>query len=864
MKSYLDITRRYLKNQKKRTILTSVGIILSVALICAVGTLLVSFKQSEIEAVKRDDANYHVMFGNVNYEQIKKIKTHMDTEKIGITSEAGESKIYESTKEELQEPGIPKYKYIQIQELDKEALNMLPTKLKEGKLPTKSNEIVLEQWALEYLPKGVKIGDKITLDLGRFLEKENASKKKEGEESEKKYKEGIKKDFILTGIIEDKYYSQYNEVARGITFIDNYGKDKKYNIFTQVNEKKDIEKYVSEVKENLNLSSKDKDKLDVKYNNYLLTLEGRSKDKGMDKSLFNIAAFIISIIVICTILVIYNIFQISVIERIKQFGILRSMGATPKQIRRIVFKEAVVLSGISIPIGLVSGIFAMKILFIVIRRILNDMLNVELIIMVSPKVVIISSLIALVTVYISSIKPALTASKISPLEAIRNNLSNKKRKMRRVKSNLLVKKIFKVEGEIAYKNIKINRKRFVVTISSMVISIVLFILFGSMLHFEEKFNSFKEYSYKDYTLSKHGPINKGFSEKDYEKVKSIKGVDKVYRLFTDGNYFTEIPKEKVNEIRIKNLSNEDKKGKNIKMRAEFKGFDSEQLKLCKEKLISGKINEELMNKDRGVLIVQNSVVYDKDAKKTSMINISDLKVGDEIKIGEDKGEKSNVNNKAKVVGILKESPMGKFVPDDSIYVIATEELFKKIQKDNSFEYMDVILDKNADRDSVTKNLKEFTKGDKRISLMDTKEVLEGMRRTTLTMKIFLYGFITVIALISSLNIANTISTNLMLRKREIAALEAIGMAGKQVKKMVYLEGVLYGIISAILGSLIGSGLSYYLGKMIGNIRGFQWTIPWNFISIAAAGSMLIALISSYFPLRRIKNESLIDNIRMEE
>lgn len=864
MKSYLDITRRYLKNQKKRTILTSVGIILSVALICAVGTLLVSFKQSEMEAVKRDDANYHVMFGNINYEQIKKIKNHMDTEKIGITSEAGESKIYESTKEELQEPGIPKYKYIQIQKLDKEALNMLPTKLKEGKLPTKSNEIVLEQWALEYLPKGVKIGDKITLDLGRFLETENASKKKEGEESEKKYKEGIKKDFILTGIIEDKYYSQYNEAARGITFIDNYGKDKKYNIFTQVNEKKDIEKYVNEVKENLNLSSKDKDKLDVKYNNYLLTLEGRSKDKGMDKSLFNIAAFIISIIVICTILVIYNIFQISVIERIKQFGILRSMGATPKQIRRIVFKEAVVLSGISIPIGLVSGIFAMKILFIVIKKILGDMLNVELIIMVSPKVVIISSLIALVTVYISSIKPALTASKISPLEAIRNNLSNKKRKMRRVKSNLLVKKIFKVEGEIAYKNIKINRKRFVVTISSMVISIVLFILFGSMLHFEEKFNSFKEYSYKDYTLSKHGPINKGFSEKDYEKVKSIKGVDKVYRLFADGNYFTEIPKEKVNEIYIKNLSNEDKKGKNIKMRAEFKGFHSEQLKLCKEKLISGKINEELMNKERGVLIVQNSVVYDKDAKKTSMINISDLKVGDEIKIGEDKGEKSNVNNKAKVVGILKESPMGKFVPDDSIYVIATEELFKKIQKDNSFEYMDVILDKNADRDSVTKNLKEFTKGDKRISLMDTKEVLEGMRRTTLTMKIFLYGFITVIALISSLNIANTISTNLMLRKREIAALEAIGMAGKQVKKMVYLEGVLYGIISAILGSLIGSGLSYYLGKMIGNIRGFQWTIPWNFISIAAAGSMLIALISSYFPLRRIKNESLIDNIRMEE
>lgn len=868
MKSYLDITKRYLKNQKKRTILTSVGIILSVALICAVGTLLVSFKQSEIESVKKDEANYHVKFGNIDYNEIKKIKAHMDTEKIGIVGDLGESKIYEATKEEVEEEQIPKYKYIEIEEVDKEALDMLPTKLKEGRLPKNSNEIAIQQWALEYLPKGTKIGDKITLDLGRFLEKENASKKEEEKKAERKYKEGIKKDFILTGIIEDKYYSQYNEAARGITFIDKYKKDGKYNVYTQVNEKKDIKKYVSEVKGNLSLSKSEKDNLNVEYNSYLLTLEGRGLNDVTNDALIEIVAFVIFIIVICTILVIYNIFQISVIERIKQFGILRSMGATPKQIRRVVFKEAAVLSLVSIPIGLVSGIFAMKILFIVITKILGDMIEIEFITVVSPKVLVISSLVALVTVYISSIKPALTASKISPLEAIRNNLGKKKGKIRRVKSNLLVKKVFKVEGEIAYKNIKINRKRFVVTISSMVISIVLFIVFGSMMSFGEEFSKFKEFSYQDYSLSKQATRNKGFSNKDYEKVKSIKGVNKVHRLFIDQNYSTEIPKEKVNEIYIKSLHedlpNENKKAKNIKVATEFRGFDSEQLKLCKEKLISGEINEESMNKERGVLIVQNSVVYDEKAKKTSMINISNLKVGDEIKIGENKGENSNINNKVKVVGILKESPIGKFVPNGAMYVIATENLFKEIGKDNSFHYMDIILDKNADRESVTKSLKEFTKEDKRISLADTKEMLEGMRRTNLTMKIFLYGFVSVIALISSLNIVNTISTNLMLRKREIAALEAIGMTGKQVKKMVYLEGVLYGIISAIIGALIGSGLSYYLGKMIGNVRGFQWTIPWNFIIVAIVGCMLIALISSYFPLRRIKNESLIDNIRMEE
>ncbi|WP_138203106.1 ABC transporter permease [Haloimpatiens lingqiaonensis] len=864
MKSYLDITKRYLKNQKKRTILTSVGIILSVALICAVGTLLVSFRQSEIESIKKNEADYHVMFKDVGYDEINKIKNHVDTDKVGIVGELGKSKIYQATKQEVEEEAMPQYKYIEIEAVDKEALNMLPTELKEGRIPKNSNEIAIEEWALEYLPKGIKVGDKITLDLGGFLEKKNPSKEEEGVPIEREYREGVKKDFILTGIISDKFYSQYNERARGLTFIDDYQKDKKYNAFTQVKKKKDVEKYVKEIMSNLKLSSDEKEDEKVNYNHYLLTLEGRSKDKNINKSMFTIVAFIVSIIIVCTILVIYNIFQISVIERIKQFGILRSMGATPKQIRKIVFREASVLSLVSIPIGLISGIFAMKILFIVIKMILGDMINIEFITVVSPKVLIISSLVALLTVYISSIKPALTASRISPLEAIRNNLGNKKGKVRRIKSNFLVNKIFKVEGEIAYKNIKLNRKRFIVTIGSMIISIVLFIVFGSMLDFGEEFNSFKKHSYQDYTLSIQAPTNKGFSDKEYEKVKSITGVDKVYRLFEDNNYFTEVSKEKVNKIYLNNRHDQEEKGKNAKVFTTFKGFDNEQLKLCKEKLVSGKIDEKIMNDERGVLVVQNSVVYDEKAKKTSMINITDFKVGDEIEIGKYGGTNSNNTNKVKVVGILKESPIGKFVPDGGIVVITTEKLFKEIKKDNTYHSMDIILDKNADRDSVTKSLKEFVKADKRVSFMDTKEMLENMRKSDLIMKIFLYGFITVIALISSLNIVNTISTNLMLRKREIAALEAIGMTAKQVKKMVYLEGVLYGIISAILGSFIGSGLSYALGKMIGNIRGFQWTIPWKFIGIAAAGAMLIALISSYFPLRRIKNESLIENIRMEE
>lgn len=865
MKSYLDITQKYLKNQKKRSILTCIGIILSVALICAVGTMLMSFKQIEINSVKENTGDWHVKFNDVNLSQINKIKAHVDTKKIACVYSVGDSKFYDENETDVKKYGIPKYKYFSIQAYDKNSFEMLPKiKLEKGRIPKNSNEIVIEDWTLKYLPKGTKIGNNIKLNLGKIVFENK------GNEAQMDYQSGKYKEYKLVGIIKSNQYYSGNSVARAFTSLDNLNNKSKFNVYVDLNKNKDTNEYIKEVNKSFNLPKGETIKNDK--NQGLLDLEGKfnSNSTQTQKSIMYMAIFVIGIIIVCTILVIYNIFQISILERIKQFGILRSIGASPKQIKRIVFKEAFILSLISIPIGLFLGVFAMKIVAFIVTKILGSMLLVKFKIIVSKKVLLISSIIALITVFVSAIKPALTASKVSPLSAIRNNSMFEKIKIKNIKNNFLVNKIFKIEGEIAYKNIKINKKRFNVTICSMVISIVLFVVFGNLLSVGENLSKRNDYSYMDYSLSIQGHGNQ-FSENDYSKVKAINGIDKVYKMRINYGYNINVSKNKMNKDYLANFdksNNIHKRGKNYNVEiSEFMGFDKSELDVCKKHLKSGQINEDLMNKENGVLIVQETMDYDKKAKKNKIVNITNYKVGDEIEVNRQTldGQKTY---KMKVVGILKENCFGKKTPDYSkVFVMTTDKVFDKLEENkvfdkleekNSFQGMQIILKKDANRKSIKNQLVKLTEADKRIYLNDVKEEIESVKKANLVLKIFLYGFICIVTLISSLNIINTINTNLMLRKGEIASLQAIGMSNRQVKKMVYLEGILYGIISAFIGSILGTALSYLMYKIICKRVAFSWQIPWKFIGISIVCSIIISFMSTYFPFKNLKNQNLSD------
>ncbi|WP_270474706.1 ABC transporter permease [Clostridium cochlearium] len=832
MKKYGHLTYRYLKEQKKRTILTILGIVLSVALVTAIGTMLMSIKTKFVNDCIKDNGHYHGEFVGIDKEQVNKINNNVDVDNISVTSNDTTAIISNISKEEREtNPLAPLHRYLNIKAYGSSALSMIPINIKEGRLPQKENEIAVEYWVPDYLSGKPKIGDKIKLDVGERIVKENSSKDEEGETKETFNKTG-EREYTIVGVTAPKLSWPGVYITQGITFLDEnkLASDKKYNVYVKLNSVKDVYKNCENIAKNLGMEKEKTSKgiygYNIEYNEQLLRLYAKSLDKSINEGLTALVAFIVGLIIISTIAVIYNIFNISVLERVSQFGILRCTGAAPNQIKKLVLKEALILSFIGIPLGLASGVLAMKIVIGVVKVLLKDEINV----VISPIVFIISAIIGLITIYLSAIGPAQKASKVSPLEAVRNTGSLKKEKFKKRKRFRTINKVFGIEGEIAYKNLNM----------------------------------------KDFMLWKRGGSNTGISLSIYNEITNFKDVEKVYKVMYDGRPIL-IPREKVNP-------------KLFELRPSFKErIKDEQLVLSSNGIISygdnilpelkkylreGTVDKEKLNNENGVILIKTNSLYNEETKKSSVFDIADYKVGDEIKIIDKKKlkdiDESNIK-RVKVIGILDKGILdNEYNYSPTMTLITSEEVYKNITGNNDIRRMFIQLKEGSNKDNLSEYLKVLNKKDPGYQYFDFQEESKRNRDKAIAINIFLYGFVSVITLIGCLNIINTISTNLLLRKRELAMIRAVGMDRGKMSKMICIEGIYYGVIASIYGGIIGTVLSYELFKIMQNLRDFQWAFPIKEILTAVIGAIIISLISTYIPLRKINKENVIENIRGKE
>lgn len=819
MKKYGHLTYRYLKEQKKRTILTILGIVLSVALVTAIGTMLMSIKTKFVNDCIKDNGHYHGEFVGIDKEQVNKINNNVDVDNISVTSNDTTAIISNISKEEREtNPLAPLHRYLNIKAYGSSALSMIPINIKEGRLPQKENEIAVEYWVPDYLSGKPKIGDKIKLDVGERIVKENSSKDEEGETKETFNKTG-EREYTIVGVTAPKLSWPGVYITQGITFLDEnkLASDKKYNVYVKLNSVKDVYKNCENIAKNLGMEKEKTSKgiygYNIEYNEQLLRLYAKSLDKSINEGLTALVAFIVGLIIISTIAVIYNIFNISVLERVSQFGILRCTGAAPNQIKKLVLKEALILSFIGIPLGLASGVLAMKIVIGVVKVLLKDEINV----VISPIVFIISAIIGLITIYLSAIGPAQKASKVSPLEAVRNTGSLKKEKFKKRKRFRTINKVFGIEGEIAYKNLNM----------------------------------------KDFMLWKRGGSNTGISLSIYNEITNFKDVEKVYKVMYDGRPIL-IPREKVNP-------------KLFELRPSFKErIKDEQLVLSSNGIISygdnilpelkkylreGTVDKEKLNNENGVILIKTNSLYNEETKKSSVFDIADYKVGDEIKIIDKKKlkdiDESNIK-RVKVIGILDKGILdNEYNYSPTMTLITSEEVYKNITGNNDIRRMFIQLKENSNKDNLSEYLKVLNKKDPGYQYFDFQEESKRNRDKAIAINIFLYGFVSVITLIGCLNIINTISTNLLLRKRELAMIRAVGMDRGKMSKMICIEGIYYGVIASIYGGIIGTVLSYELFKIMQNLRGFQWAFPIKEILTAVIGAIIISLMATYIPLRKI-------------
>lgn len=865
MNLYTALTLRYLKENKKRTIVTIIGIILSTALICGIGNIYNSLMDYQVRKTVENNGDFHATVYDVQKKDLSK-----------VTKNAGISKYAYSENLDFGKYKDEKF-LLQMKSYDKGAFDGYQISLKEGNMPTNNKEIVLSEDS--YILKEKKIGDIITLKVGKRVTKEGDILTGSWMDEDEKLIDTHKEQYKIVGIVNKPGFEMGKQITTAISYLDinTMGDKDSVNVSISANKPKEIYSIAELIAKNLGLKVEgtiDED-IDSYYNNennvyyenlqfneHLLRLQSASAYDNINGGIDKIIIFVTSLVIICTIATVYNAFSISISERKKQFGILNSIGATKSQTTKLVLMEAFLVSVIGIPLGLFAGTFAIDMVFKIIGSFYSSSLVGELGLRVvySPTVIILSAIIVIITILISAILPARQAAKISPLEAIKNS-SNLK--IGKVRDSKIVRALFKAEGVLAYKNLRRNKKKFRITLFTLIISVVIFISFSGFMTLFINANKvqFGQLNY-DLNLSSSSEMDK----KSLEELKNINGVERMAATndYGMGIYAPENKMNKENEDLINDsgyFSMETVDNKTVydipncitKLPGDFE--------ISKINLKEGSFDKKDAIKENGVILVRKSY-YEEPGKKYEL-ELTNYKVGDTVKAYtvEYDGEKEiRKEIDLKIMGVTDDIPIGNSQYNYmGLDFITYDEVGKKFGLEASTTGLYI----NTDGEEYARNTVKDIANKYGYDILDKMEEIKSMEDTLMVMQIFVYGFVTVISLVSITNIVNTISTNINLRKRELAIIKSIGVTPGGFNKMIYLESLLYGALALIYGIPLGIGLVLIMNGILGDVIQFGFVLPYTAIIICIIGIFVITFISAYIPMKKINKENIIENIRQE-
>lgn len=864
------LTIKNLKLNKKRTVVTIIGIMLSVALITAVASIYASGIKSLINYETRIKGNFHTVFYNVPISDMDKFENNRNIETLNITKGIGYAKVDSKNEDKP---------YAYIKGFTKESLNNLSIRLVSGRLPENDSEIVIPTHLKTNGRLELKLNDTITLEVGKRidstgyeLDQNNPFQRSDSDGNGESLIETKTKTYKIVGIIERPATNIEDYSAPGYTFItytDNSKMSGNVDIYARFTKDgvKDCYKTMANIlgvdpvlfkkvynqenitKEEYNEFSKQiENTYLIDVNKYLIDLETNPISSSSISSLGVVVSIVIGIIVFTSVFCIKNSFDISITEKIKQYGMLRSVGATKKQIKRNVFYEATILGLIGIPLGILLGFIASYILIIISNYYLTDMLSagLKLEFAFSMIAVSVAIILGIVTIYFSAFRSAKRASKVSPIDSIRNS-ANIKINPKKIKSPKFIKKIFGIGGEISFKNLKRNKKKYRTTVISIVVSVFVFIaLSGFMgLAFQEVDNELKV---SDFNISLSANIANENSYNKFIETVNLDGIEDYTILRSSelsfiGNHYS---KEYIDFLKLELDPN---KPEYITIYS----IGSEQYKKY--------INSLGLNyndiKDKAILLDKEYVVrYDENNKKTTKyVSIFDFKKGDII---DSNVTSTNKNINIEIGIVTEEKPFG-LKNRSARYIIVSDEMFDSIAESKGLD----IFYKSNNATKLQDDIDNYLKGEDYYSINNIAENVKKSNNLFTLIGIFLYGFIIVISLIGITNIFNTITTNMELRKQEFAMLKSVGMTTKEFNRMIRLESIFMGVKALFFGIPIGVALSYVIYHFLSKESGIPYKPPVVAIIISiVVVFILISLIMKY-SMNKINKQNTIETIRNE-
>lgn len=866
MNIFSVITARTMRQNRTRTIVTVIGVILSTAMITAVAAFGQSFWRFLLKSSIAENGSWYGVAEYVSDSDYKSMQNDSRVEKAAAMNILGYAKLDSLSSS----TGTP---YVYVKQFTADLMDMFPVRLGEGRMPENETEILIPTYLAAHQDEDetIQIGDVLTLDVGeRMWEGERLNDyesyiggeyAEENQLSPETLVNTRTMKFTVVGTISGSANFHYGgagyEVYTGAAA--DGGSAQYHDVYIRTYKVKDIENV---------LSSVTCDKSD--RNMAVIRWLGASYGDNYMKVFSGLLIIVTVIIMAGSISLIYNAFSISLRERTAQFGLLASVGATKKQLRKSLRYEAFIVSGIGIPIGCISGIAGIGITLHFIGKGISSFIagnqnGVKL--EISWIAVAAAAAAAFFTVMISVWIPCRRIRKFSPIAAIRSS-NDIRIQPREVKTPRLLYRLFGLEGMMADKNYRRDRKKYRSTVASLTLSIVLFTSVSVYGQYIMQTGSFvlemPEVQLVYDIYSEGGTIQ--------EKTAIVKNAEK---LANENDDVTLVQPYGIAAGLWMEIDEDDMEGS-----MSFAGFRGNEDGRTYMNIFLTILPDELFEKMGGtaqdtdalpVLFPSTVSFYNAETNRYEKITMSKVREGTDFEILErryDEGEESIHQPicRTAVQGLYDKLPDGVLPVEYAAQFLTSESGYQNYMQEyeaqNGIQMRLGILCENHVQ--TYQELVETFKnnGLPADSLYDQADTYEQDRQILTALSVLSYGFIILISLISVANVFNTISTNLMLRKKEFAMLRSVGMSRREFRKMMCCECMIYGLRSIVCGVILSLLASLAIFSVIANGADTEYIIPWQYLAVAVLSVFLVVSITMIYTMRRIRRENIIEELKM--
>ncbi len=858
MNIFNKVTLQGMKKSRTRTIVTVIGVILSAAMITAVATFAVSLLNYMVNGSIVKYGSWHVEFLDTPASFVQ--ERTLDE---GVASSVTFQNIGYATLEGGENPSKP---YLFIAGFDREAFDSLPVNLISGRLPENSGEVLIPVHVATNGGVKFAVGDTLSLAVGSRMDGSGSlgqhspyiSGSEPGKVKET-FVPKVEKTYTVVGICERPSFEEYS--APGYTLIttsDPADTTDSFSIFVTLENPRKVHSYAKNVAGSH----------PYVFNDDVLRFMGLSNDKMFNALMFSVGGILVALIMIGSIFLIYNSFTISLNERTRQFGILSSVGATARQLRNSVLFEGLCIGAMGIPIGVIVGIGGTELVIFFVARNFGNILysSVPLTLTVSVPSLVAAAVVSMVTILISAYIPARKAANTPVMESIRQT-NDVKIESKSVRTSKSAERIYGLEGTLALKNFKRNRKRYRSIILSLTLSVVLFVA-GSAFSMYLKQAAEQSVIDTDFDII--------FTSQDmdedemfqlYNELQTVEGIyDSSYQAIS--TYSCAVKAEDFSDI-YRESANYNSTGETVYLPMDIQFIeDSIYLRFIEELGLSA---GEYTGQNAKMTAVAKAKKADKTKDgKSQLIDMfaarsMNFTIVPETNVKPKSEDEHNIN--ITFVDTIPVDTLPRAPSEVRPYVfmaVAPYELKDRFETPDVRTEMGLtFLSKNpsqsvAQMEDIIQNAgitSDYT-------LYNIHKMFEQNRNIIFVVNVFTYVFVIMISLIAIANVFNTISTNIKLRRRELAMLRSVGMSDRDFQKMMNFECAFYGMRTLLFGIPLAGLLSWliYKGMFAGGAE-ISFTFPWISISISVLGVFLVVFITMLYAISEIKRENIIDALR---